>query len=154
MSVSFGNVKTAFFGKTNLTKTLINGAFHINSGLNIAQVWQVAARTCEEYPAKRKRMQFGEYKAVIRRERSGQQFIAYGSSAASKSGEDVVLIPQWKLACVEIQGHKFLKLASAKLRSGSIYEVEEMEFWINSFEHNLQAIDRGATVMLEMPSGS
>jgi hypothetical protein len=148
MSVTFGKVTTAFFGKTSLTKAISNGAFLIKSSLDLAQIWQVAAKTCEEYPPKRRRIG-GEYRAVIRRERSGRQFIAYGSSALSKSGEHIVLIPEWKLACVDIEGYKVFKLASAKLFSGSISEVQEMEFWINEFERNLRSRDPVATVTLE-----
>lgn len=151
MSVTFGKVTTAFFGKTSLTKAICNGAFWIRSSLDIAQVWQVAARTCEEYPPKRRRIS-GECRAVIRRERSGAQFIAYGSSALSKIGEHIVLIPDWKLACVEIGGYKVFKLASAQLASGAITEVQEMEYWINEFEHNLRAHDPAATVILESES--
>lgn len=149
MSVTFGKVTTAFFGKTSLTKSISNGAFYIKSTLDLAQVWQVAAQTCEGYPPKRKRIG-GEYRAVIRRERSGHEFIAYGSSSLSKSGGYIVLIPEWKLACVEVQGYKVFKLASAKVFSGAISEVQEMEFWINEFERNLRSRDPGATVTLEV----
>jgi hypothetical protein len=148
VSVTFGKVKTAYFGKTDLTKAISNGAFVIRSGLDIAQVWKVAAQTCAEYPPKRRRI-VGECRAVIRRERSGQEFIVYGPSSPSKSGGYLVLIPDWKLACGESNGYKFLRLATAKLLSGSIQEAGEMEFWINEFERNLRSLDPGATVTLE-----
>ena len=148
MSVTFGKVTRAFFGKTSLTKAIFNGVFVLKSSLDIAQVWQVAGQTCDEFPPRRRRIG-GEFRAVIRRERSGQEFIAYGSSIKSKTGEHIVLIPDWMLACGESRDHIFFKLASARILSGSIKEVEEMEFWINVFERNMQNRDPGSTVTLE-----
>jgi hypothetical protein len=148
MSVTFGKVTRAFFGKTSLTKTIFNGVFVVKSSLDIAEVWQMAAETCDGYPPKHRRLG-GEFRAVIRRERSGREFIAYGSSIKSKSGENIVLIPDWKLACGESRGCMFFKIASARLLSGSIKEVEEMESWINEFERNLQNRDPGSAVTLE-----
>lgn len=148
MSVTFGKVTRAFFGKTSLTKTIFNGVFVLKTSLDIAQVWQVAGQTCDEYPPKNRRIG-GEFRAVIRRERSGREFIAYGSSIKSKSGDHIVLIPDWMLACRESRDHIFFKLSAARLLSGSIKEVEEMESWINEFERNLQNRDPGSTVTLE-----
>jgi hypothetical protein len=148
VSVTFGRVTRAFFGRTSLTKTIFNGVFVVKSSLDIAEVWPVAAETCDGYPPKRRRIG-GEFRAVIGHERPGQEFIAYGSSIKSKSGEHIVLIPDWKLACGENRGRTFFRIASATLLSGSIKEVEEMESWINEFERNLQNRDPGSTVTLE-----
>lgn len=148
MSVTFGKVTRAFFGKTSLTKTIFNSVFVLKSSLDIVEVWQLAGQTCDEYPPKRRRIG-GEFRAVIRRERSGEEFIAYGSSIDSKSGAHIVLIPDWMLTCGENRDHMFFKLTSARLLSGSIKEVEELESWINEFERNLQKRDPGSAVTLE-----
>lgn len=153
MSVTFGRVTRAFFGKTSLTKTIFNGTFVLKSSLDIAQIWQIAAETCDNYPPKPRRIG-GEFRAVIRRESSGRQFISYGSSIKSKSGEHIVLIPDWELALRESRAHIFFKIASARLLSGSIKEVEDMEFWINEFERNLRNRDPGSSVTLESNTAS
>lgn len=150
MSVSFGNPKTAWYGKTRLTKDINNSGFGISTDLDISQVQAAAVQTCREFPVKKARLTRSPMKPVITAKK-GVEVIAYGVVGTNKqTGKEYVAPSSWHLALGSGTGeYKYrIVLAYAQLYSGKINEVEELEFFLNELERNLQHQDPRARIEL------
>jgi hypothetical protein len=151
VTVNFGKAKQAWVGKSPLTKAIMNGAFGIATSLDIGQVQEAAARTCADFPVKNRKL-LGTYKPCIQADRPNREreVIAYGSTTRAKTGKDIVITPCWKLGLGSgVQDHQFtIVLLYAKLTSGKIDEVEELEYFLNELERVLRESDPKATVDL------
>jgi hypothetical protein len=150
MSIGFGKPKTAWYGKTRLTKVINRGGFGVSTGLDIDKVRVVAIQTCNEFPVKKARLIRSPMRPLIR-VRKGVEVISYGIVATSKkTGEEYMPVPSWELALGNGTGaYRYrITLAYAKLFSGKIDEVEELEYFLNELERNLRRLDPQAMIAL------
>lgn len=152
MTVSFGSPKTAWFGKTALTKSILKGYFRINTTLGFDEIEQAIVETCTNYPVKTRHF-LGDEKVVYRyRKQVKQKVVSYGSFSTAKDGDDFVAAPEWSLAPVVIRDngkeYKVFKVVTAKMVSGKINNVEEMECFLNELEQRLRRQDAQAAVTL------
>lgn len=152
MTVSFGSPKTAWFGRTALTKSILKGYFLINTTLGFDEIEQAIVETCADYPVKTRRF-LGDEKVVYRyRKGVKQKVVSYGSPTKAKDGGELVLIPEWSLAPVAIKDsgreYKVFKVVTARMASGKINNVEEMEYFLNDLEKRLRLKDAQAAVTL------
>ncbi len=150
MSVDFGKPQTAWYGKSKLTKAINRGGFGLATSLGLDKVQEAAVRTCREFPVKKARIVRSPMKPVIMTKK-GAEVIAYGMvDTNKKTGKEYVLIPEWELALGSgADSHNFrIILRYAKLYSGKISEVEELEYFLNELERNLRHLDPEATVEL------
>jgi len=149
MSVSFGNPQTAWYGKSKLTKQIQQG-FGLSTKLDIGQVQEAAVRTCKEFPPKKVPLVRDQRKPMIMGDGKGNDLIWYGLAGVGKSGKERVYGPQWKLALGSgTAGYQYtIALAYAKLYSGKISDVVELEFFLNELERNLREADPQATISL------
>jgi hypothetical protein len=153
MTVRFGDPKTALFGKTPLTKEILEGAFHIRTHLDFSALEQAIIETCQAYPVRHGRLT-GDKKPVYQyRKKVKQKVVSYGATAKTKTdGSDIVLIPQWSLAPVTIKHggevYQVFKTVYAQMTSGKIHDVEEIEYFLNELERRLRLEDAQATIEL------
>lgn len=150
MSVSFGKPKTAWYGKTRLTKAINRGGFGISTGLDAGKIQDAATQTCGEFPVKQARLIRSPMKPLIRM-RKGTEVISYGVVGTdSKTGREYMSVPSWELALGSgADGYRYrIVLAYARLFSGKIDEVEELEYFLNELERNLRSLDSQAAIEL------
>lgn len=150
MSVSFGKPKTAWYGKTRLTKAISREGFGISTELDIDKVQDAAVQTCKEFPVKKARLIRSPMKPLIR-VRKGVEVISYGIVGTnSKTGGEYMSVPRWELALGSgAGGYKYrIVLAYATLISGKIDEVEELEYFLNEMERNVRNLDSRAAINL------
>jgi len=150
MSVSFGNPKTAWYGKTRLTKAINHGGFGVSTSLDIGKVQAAAVQTCQEFPVKKARLVRFPMKPMMMT-RKGVEVIAYGMvNTNKKTGKEYVGSSSWQLALGSgADGYDYrIILAYAQLHSGKIDEVGELEYFLNELERNLQHQDPRASIKL------
>lgn len=150
MTVDFGTPKTAYIGKTALTKQLLAGRFAISTLLDISAIRDTTVETCETFPKKHVKI-FGDYgPAIMNDRRLRREVISYGSIRTSKrTGNPIVLSPEWKLVLVEIDDDAALAVAEVSLTSGKISYVEEMQYFLNELEINLRKRDSEAYITFQ-----
>jgi hypothetical protein len=150
MSVDFSDSKTAWYGKTKLTKVIHRNGFGIATSASVGEVGKAIELTCEQYPEKK--AIFRQIMKPIASLEGDHNVISYGAVSATlaKAGKEKVVVPQWKLGLAgPIDSYKYrIVLMQAKLFSGKIAEVEELGHFINELERNLRDIDPGATIDL------
>ncbi len=149
MSVDFSNSKTAWYGKTNLTKAVHRNGFGLATSLSISEVGDAVELTCKGYPEKKAAFRI-VLKPVTALEK-GHDVIAYGNAVPSKrTGKEIVLSPRWKLGLSgPVGNYKYrIVLLHAQLHSGKIAEVEELGHFINELERNLRNMDPEARIDL------
>jgi hypothetical protein len=148
MSVDFSNSKTAWYGKTKLTKEIHRNGFGLATSLGIGEVGKAIELTCAQYPEKK-----GLFRRIMKPVTSaekGHNVISYGPVTQGKTGKEIVIMPEWKLGLAGPVGNYEYRivLLRAQLHSGKIDEVEELGHFINELEHNLRDMDPDAKIDL------
>jgi hypothetical protein len=145
LSVSFGKPGTAFVGKTNLTKAIHGNGFGITTSLDAPTVWQTARKTCREYPERKEWLTGLHGPRIQHSNRAGAELITYGMLTKD---QDQVSVRHWALALAKGTGNYSytLRLAYAKLVSGKIDHIEELEYFLNELEGNLRLLDPNAAI--------
>jgi hypothetical protein len=158
MSVSFGKPKTAvlavYGAKTSLTKRLRDQGFVLHTSLDVKRIQEIMAATCKNYPVKTRRF-VGDIGPLFCSTPRYENVVSYGLLAVDKSGKQRVIDAKWIIGLNGPRNgqEKSIKLFQAKLVSGKILEVEELEHYLNELEQNLQAEDPDAAITLnELPT--
>ena len=149
MSVDFNNPKTAWYGKTKLTKVIHRNGLGLATNLSISEIGSAIERACQQYPEKN--AIFRQVKKPVTAVEKGHNVIFYGAvSHGKKTGKEIVLVPDWKLGLTGPAGsYQFrIVLLHATLRSGKIAEVEELGHFINELERSLRDMDPQARIDL------
>lgn len=149
MSVDFSNAKTAWYGKTKLTKAIQRNGFGLTTSLSIGDIGTAIELTCKQYPEERTLLR--EIMKPVTSVQKGHNVVSYGGVARGKeTGKEIVLIPQWRLGLAGPVGNYEYRivLVRAMLHSGKIAEVEELGHFINELESNLHTMDPAARIDL------
>jgi hypothetical protein len=149
MSVDFSDAKTAWYGKTKLTKAIHRNGFGLATSLTIGEVGKAIELTCKEFPEKK--AFFREIMKPVTSLEGGHNVISYGGVViGKKAGKEIVPVPEWKLGLAgPVDSYKYrIVLLKAKLHSGKIDEVEELGHFINELERNLRGMDPAARIDL------
>jgi hypothetical protein len=151
MSVDFGNAKTAWYGKSKLTKAIHRNGFGLTTRLSVAEIGSAIELTCEQYPEKK--AIFRQIMKPVTALQKGYNVVSYGAVIQGKMGKEVVPTPDWKLGLAGPVGNYEYRLVllHAKLHSGKIDEVEELGHFINELESNLRNMDPQARIDLLVP---
>ncbi len=149
MSVDFGNSKTAWYGKTKLTKAIHRNGFGVATSLSISEVGNAVELTCRKYPEKK--ALFRQIMKPVTAVERGHSVVSYGTVYPSKqTGKEIVVGAEWKLGLSgPVGSYQYrIVLVHAKLHSGKIDEVEELGHFINELERNLRDMDPAARIDL------
>lgn len=148
MSVDFSKSKTAWYGKTKLTKAIHRNGFGLTTSLSISEVGNAIELTCRQYPEKK--TFFREIMKPVTSVEKGGSVISYGGAIMGKAGKEVVIAARWKLGLAgPVDNYKYrIVLLHAKLTSGKIDEVEELGHFVNELEQNLRTMDPEARIDL------
>jgi hypothetical protein len=148
MSVDFGNAKTAWYGKTKLTKALHRNGFGLTTRLSVAEIGNAIELTCKQYPPKK--ALFRQVMKPVTALQKGYNVVSFGITMEGKTGKEVVPTPEWRLGLAGPVGNYEYRivLLRATLHSGKINEVEELGNFINELESNLRNVDPQARIDL------
>jgi len=157
MSVSFGNIKTGYVGQTHLTRQIRKRGFRLETSLDTDRIYAVIRTTCAAHPLKKKKLggklvadPDGKYGMLMVNSSLARRVISYGILRERDGGEQRIGVVQWGLVLTETDGRKALQLKNAMLANGTIQAVQEMEYFLNALEANLQIDDPAASIVLEL----
>lgn len=144
MTLDFGKAKAAAFGKSKLTKCIERG-IHLRANIEEPRLWEAIELTCREFP-ERKGFLVRKGAMVFYPRNTKRRSVGFGS--LSGKGEAQQLTPSWTLEVIAQPPDFWFAVAFARLDSGRIDDVKEMERLLNWLESKIREQDPGALIQL------
>ena len=141
MSVDLGKPKTALMGKSATTKRIESG-FTLTVGLDRDRLFEVIHKFCEAYPKKKGVFGIVNGAMLFVRRSDKARLIGFGTITNG------TIMPDWSLALVGATPAYRLELVQARLVSGLVAEVKELQRFLNALEEELRLVDATARITL------